>query len=160
MTYTGLQIAASLGVEEIILIGVDASYKVHNVERSDTYDTGVLTSKEDDTNHFDPRYFGKGYRWHDPNVHTMLQAYRKAREFGRDNGVRIVNAGIDGELGVFPRLDYHHLFEPEQAFPRLAVLDFTSVNRLCATGIVKRNLLAGYPRSSQLHVSLRTRRPA
>jgi hypothetical protein len=152
VTYTGLQIAASLGVEEIILIGVDASYKVHNVERSDTYGTGVLTSTEDDTNHFDPRYFGKGYRWHDPNVHTMLQAYRKAREFGRDNGVRIVNAGIGGELEVFPRVDFHQLFPLEQVFPRLAVLDFTSVNRLSATGIVKKNLLAGWPKSSQLHV--------
>lgn len=152
VTYTGLQIAASLGVEEIVLIGVDASYKVHNVDRSETYGTGVLTSKEDDTNHFDPRYFGKGYRWHDPNVHTMLQAYRKAREYGRDKGMRIVNAGIDGELEVFPRVDYHQLFAAEQVFPRIAVLDFTSVNRLSATGIVKRNLLAGYPRSSQLHV--------
>lgn len=152
VTYTGLQIAASLGVEEIVLIGVDASYKVHNVERSETYGTGVLTSKEDDTNHFDPRYFGKGYRWHDPNVHTMLQAYRKAREYGRDNGVRIVNAGIGGELEVFPRFDYYRLFAVERVFPRLAVLDFTSVNRLSATGIVKRNLLAGYQRASQLHV--------
>lgn len=152
VTYTGLQIAASLGVEEIVLIGVDASYQVHNVDRCDSYGTGVLTSKEDDTNHFDPRYFGKGYRWHDPNVHTMLQAYRKAREYARDHGVRVVNAGIGGELEVFPRVDYHQLFESERVFPRLAVLDFTSVNRLSATGIVKKNLLAGWPKSSQLHI--------
>lgn len=152
VTYTGLQIAASLGVEEIVLIGVDASYEVHNVDRSDSYGTGVLTSKEDDSNHFDPRYFGKGYRWHDPNVHTMLQAYRKAREHGRRHGVRIVNAGIGGQLEVFPRVDYHQLFPVDRVFPRLAVLDFTSVSRTSATGVIKRNLLRGWPGASQFHV--------
>jgi hypothetical protein len=152
VTYTGLQVAASLGVEEIVLIGVDASYKVHNVERSDSYGTGVLTSKEADSNHFDPRYFGKGFRWHDPNVHTMLQAYRKAREHARDRGIRIVNATIGGQLEVFPRVDYHQLFPAERAYPRLAVLDFTPLTRLCATGIVKQNLLQQWPKSSQLHV--------
>ncbi len=152
VTYTGLQIAASLGLEEIILLGVDASYQVHDVERSETYGTGVLTSKSDDTNHFDPRYFGKGYRWHDPNVHTMLQAYRKAREHGRDHGLRIVNAGLGGQLEVFARVDFLGLFAPQRSRPRLAVLDFTPHTRLCATGLLKRHLLRGWPRPAQLHV--------
>lgn len=153
VTYTGLQLAASLGFKEIILIGVDASYQVHDVERSDSYGTGVLTSKSDDANHFDPRYFGKGYRWHDPNVNTMLQAYRKVHNYGRANGVSVVNATLGGQLEVFPRVDFHDLFPPERVFPRLAVLDFTSVNQLCATGIVKQNLLAGWPKGAQMHTS-------
>jgi hypothetical protein len=94
VTYTGLQIAASLGFEEIYLIGVDASYKVENVERSTDYGTGVLCSKSDDVNHFDSRYFGKGYRWHDPNVNTMLQAYRKVRNYADIKGITVANATI------------------------------------------------------------------
>jgi hypothetical protein len=152
VTYTGLQIAASLGAEEIILVGVDASYQVGNVERSQAYGTGVLTSTADDTNHFDPRYFGKGYRWHDPNVHTMLQAYRKARDHGRRTGVRFVNATLGGQLEVFPRVDYHALFPAECSHPRVAVIDFTSTRRLSATGVIKRNLLDGWPKNALLHV--------
>jgi hypothetical protein len=152
VTYTGLQIAASLGVEQVILIGVDASYKVRDVERSDTYGTGVLTSKSDDANHFDPRYFGAGYRWHDPNVHTMLQAYRKARDHGRQRGVAFINATVGGQLEVFPRRDFHSFFPRESVYPRLAVLDFTSLQRLCATGRIKRNLLRGWGPEALLNV--------
>ena len=152
VTYTGLQIAASLGVEEIVLIGVDASYRVANVERSDSYGTGVLTSTHDDTNHFDPRYFGKGYRWHDPNVHTMLQAYRKARDYSRGKGVRIFNASIGGQLEVFPRIDFYGLFPRETVYPRVAIIDFTSIRRIVATGLLKRNLLEGWPRDALIHV--------
>lgn len=152
VTYTGIQIAASLGFEEIILVGVDASYRVHDVDRSTSYATGVLTSKSDDVNHFDPRYFGRGYRWHDPNVNVMLQAYRKARDYARREGVRIHNATIGGELEVFPRVDFHQLFPDHAAFPRCAILDFTSINKLSATGVVKKHLFDGWSRASLLHV--------
>ena len=152
VTYTGLQIAASMGVEQIVLIGVDASYKVHDVERSNTYGTGVLTSKSDDSNHFDPRYFGAGYRWHDPNVHTMLQAYRKARDHGRHRGIAFVNATAGGQLEVFPRQEFHNLFPRAKVYPRVAVIDFTSLQRLCATGRIKRNLLRGWSPEALLSV--------
>lgn len=152
VTYTGLQIAASLGFKEIILIGVDASYEVNNVERSTDYSTGVLTSKSDDTNHFDPRYFGKGYRWHDPNVHTMLQAYRKARAWAEENGISIRNATIGGKLEVFPREDYYSLFKTTESAPKTAIIDFTPINRLSATGIIKKNLFQDWPQSSLIHI--------
>lgn len=152
VTYTGIQLAASLGFEEIILVGVDASYKVHDVDRCTAYGTGVLTSKSDDVNHFDPRYFGTGYRWHDPNVNVMLQAYRKARDYARKEGIRIHNATIGGDLEVFPRVDFYGLFPDHAAFPRCAIVDFTSVNKLSATGVVKKNLFDGWSKASLLHI--------
>jgi hypothetical protein len=152
VTYTGLQVAASLGFEEIILIGVDASYAVHNVDRSVDYGIGVLTSKSDDINHFDPRYFGKGYRWHDPNVHTMLQAYRKAKIWADNNNISIKNATIGGQLEVFERFNYNKLFKNNEIFPKIAIIDFTHVNRLSATGLLKKNLLNDWPKSSQIHI--------
>ena len=152
VTYTGLQVAASLGFEEIILVGVDASYKVENVERSTDYGIGVLESQADDINHFDPNYFGKGFRWHDPNVHTMLQAYRKVRSYGEGTGKRFVNATIGGELEVFPRVSYWSLFDSTVTFPKTAILDFTHVEWMCATGIVKKNMFSGWEKNSLLHV--------
>lgn len=152
VTYTGLQIAASLGFEEIYLVGVDASYKVENVERSTDYGTGVLESKSDDVNHFDPTYFGKGYRWHDPNVHTMLQAYRKVRNYADIKGITVANATIGGELDVFPRVDFHALFEHKTVYPKVSVIDFTHIDWLCATGIVKKNMFDGWAKHSLFHV--------
>lgn len=153
VTYTGLQIAASLGAEQIVLVGVDASYTVADVERNDSYGTGVLTSKSDDTNHFDPRYFGAGYRWHDPNVHTMLQAYRKAQQHARRNGFEIINATAGGQLEVFPRVRLEQLLGEHRSAPRVAIVDFTPATRLCATGKIKQNLLRGWAKSSLLHVA-------
>ncbi len=152
VTYTGLQIAASLGFDEIYLIGVDASYKVENVERSTDYGTGVLCSRSGDVNHFDPRYFGKGYRWHDPNVHTMLQAYRKARNYAQLKGITIANATIGGQLEVFRRVNYYDLFPRQDIYPKTAILDFTHIDRLCATGIVKKNLFEGWSKHSLFSV--------
>jgi glycosyltransferase involved in cell wall biosynthesis len=152
VTYTGLQVAASLGFEEIILIGVDASYKVENVERSTDYGTGVLESKSDDINHFDPSYFGKGYRWHDPNVHTMLQAYRKVRNYAERTGKTVVNATIGGELEVFPRVNYWDLFDYRKVYPKTAIIDFTHIDWMCATGIVKKNMFDGWAKHSLFHV--------
>ena len=152
VTYTGLQIAASLGFEEIYLIGVDASYKVENVGRSTDYGTGVLCSKSDDVNHFDGRYFGKGFRWHDPNVHTMLQAYRKARNYAQIKDITIANATIGGQLEVFPRVNYYDLFDAREIYPKTAILDFTHLDRLCATGIVKKNLFDGWSKHSLFNI--------
>jgi hypothetical protein len=39
-----------------------------------------ITSQSEDPNHFDPGYFGKGYRWHDPVVERMEIAFRHAEE--------------------------------------------------------------------------------
>ena len=33
----------------------------------------------DDPNHFHPDYFGKGFRWHDPQVNKMIEAYQRPR---------------------------------------------------------------------------------
>jgi hypothetical protein len=152
VTYTGMQIAASLGFDEIYLIGVDASYKVENVERNTDYGTGVLCSKSDDINHFDSRYFGKGYRWHDPNVNTMLQAYRKVRNYAKIKGIKVANATIGGELDVFPRVDLYSLFDHNKVYPKTAIIDFTHIDWLCATGIVKKNMFDGWAKHSLFHV--------
>jgi len=106
VTYFNLQLAAHLGCSPIYLIGVDHSYSVTMpVEKQGS----VWTSQADDVNHFDPNYFGKGYRWHDPNVARMELAYMAASRYAEATGSKIINATVGGKLEVFPRADFTSL---------------------------------------------------
>jgi hypothetical protein len=78
-----LQLAHYLGFEEVYLIGVDADYDLpKDTAAANEYGTAVLDMRSDDPNHFHPDYFGKGFRWHDPNVDRMVAAPSTA-DYGR-----------------------------------------------------------------------------
>jgi glycosyltransferase involved in cell wall biosynthesis len=183
ITYTGctvtfslMQLAAYLGFEEIYLVGVDASYDIpKDAEESKDYGTGVLDMKSDDPNHFDPNYFGKGFRWHDPQVEKMVEAYAEAKKTLTGTGQTIYNATIGGKLEVFERVAFDRLFpkarSPEvvlrdgqrplvatrdpAAFPKMLVLDMTPAGNGSATGEIKANLLANWPADRILQVAHR-----
>lgn len=107
VTFFNLQLAAYLGCNPIILIGVDHNYATDfNIKKEGK----VWTSQEADQNHFDPRYFGTGYRWHDPAVDMMERAYHAAKAATDARGVRILNATAGGKLNVFPRVHFESLF--------------------------------------------------
>jgi hypothetical protein len=108
VTYVCLQLAYYMGFTEVYLIGFDHSYKIPT--DAEIEDGGIL-SRSDDPNHFNPAYFGKGYRWHDPRVERMEQAFHRAKDVYFANGRRILNATIGGRLEVFERVDYKGLFE-------------------------------------------------
>lgn len=117
---TAVQIAFHLGFDPIYLIGCDLGYKVPETvqqEGDDRFGNGVklhLTSTEDDdANHFDPRYFGKGRRWHDPNVKRMIEGHEQCRKGIESVGRRIYNATIGGELEVYERQNFVDLFPNE-----------------------------------------------
>lgn len=169
VTFSMMQIAAYLGFEEIYLVGVDASYDIpKDTQEGKDYAVGVLDMKSDDPNHFDPNYFGKGFRWHDPQVDKMVDAYRKARETLEGTGQAIYNATIGGKLEVFERRSFQDLFPaartPEQMekanealklskYPRLLVMDMTPLGGGTATGEVKANLLNGWPQDRLLQIA-------
>ncbi|MGB3492755.1 MAG: FkbM family methyltransferase [Elainellaceae cyanobacterium] len=111
VTFNCIQLAYYLGFREIYLIGVDCSYDIpEDVEETQEYSVATLDMKSDDVNHFDPNYFGKGYRWHDPQVNKMMEAYEEAHRVCQANGVTVYNATIGGKLEAFPRVDYDSLF--------------------------------------------------
>ena len=163
VTFTCMQLAFYLGFEEIYLIGVDASYDLpKDVEQADSYAVGVLDMKSDDPNHFHPDYFGKGFRWHDPQVGKMVEAYQEARRVVDGTGQRIYNATVGGKLEVFERRAYADLFanarspeavaaENEKALaervvvPRILVLDMTARGDGTATGELKANIFSQWP---------------
>jgi hypothetical protein len=96
-----LQLAYHLGCDPIYLIGFDHNYTVPKDLKSD-----VILSQSDDVNHIHPDYFGKGYRWHDPQVDRMEAGYRVARAFLEQRGRHVYNATAGGRLEVFQRVDY------------------------------------------------------
>ena len=107
VAYVCLQLAYYMGFTKVYLIGFDHAYKIP----SDARVQGTrITSESADPNHFDSSYFGKGYRWHDPMVERMEQAFQRAKEIFQADGRTIFNATVGGHLEVFPRVKYESLF--------------------------------------------------
>jgi hypothetical protein len=104
VTYVALQLAYHMGFEKVILIGVDHNF----VTKGDANKT--ITSQGDDPNHFDPNYFGKGFKWQLPDLETSERAYRMAKAAFETDGREVLDATIGGKLTVFPKIDYLSLF--------------------------------------------------
>ena len=111
VTVAAMQLAAFLGFNPIYLIGCDTSYSIPSTARSEG-DSGekLVSTEDDDPNHFDPSYFGKGRKWHNPHVERMIFHYEQARKVCDAMGVEVYNATVGGKLEVFPRVDYRTLF--------------------------------------------------
>ncbi len=105
VTYVAMQLAYYLGFHQVILIGVD-----HNFVTQGEPNT-VVTSTGTDSNHFDPSYFGKAFRWQLPDLETSELAYRIAKYQFERASREIVDATIDGKLQVFRKVDYCQLFK-------------------------------------------------
>lgn len=101
----GIQAAAWMGFTEIYIIGVDLTFfdKPQSVNKSNSRD---LQATEDDPNHFDPRYFGKGKHFHLTPQRGQKEGFKIAREFFGERGVKIYNAGYGGKLDVLERVDF------------------------------------------------------
>ena len=105
VTYVAMQIAYYLGFQKVILTGIDHSFTTKGKPHT------VVVSKGDDPNHFDPRYFGKGFYWQLPDLETSETAYRMAKYQFEIANRDIVDATINGKLQVFPKVDYYTLFD-------------------------------------------------
>ncbi|MBI9043050.1 MAG: DUF115 domain-containing protein [Anaerolineaceae bacterium] len=105
VTNIALQLAFHMGFEQVILIGVD-----HNFATKGKPNTTIV-SDGDDPNHFNPGYFGKGFRWQLPDLETSEVAYLIAREAYEKAGREVLDATVGGKLQVFPKVDYESLFK-------------------------------------------------
>ena len=104
VTYVALQLAFHMGFTQVILVGVD-----HNSNVPGKANTTIV-SQGDDLNHFNPDYFGKGFRWQLPDFETSEIGYRLARQAYETAGRQVLDATIDGKLTVFPKVKYSSLF--------------------------------------------------
>ena len=99
-----MQLAYFLGFKQVVLIGVD-----HNFTTKGTPNT-TITSTGDDPNHFNPGYFGKGFRWQLPDLDTSEIAYSMAKEAYQRDGREILDATVGGKLTIFPKVAFESLF--------------------------------------------------
>lgn len=104
VTFVALQLAYFMGFDQVILIGVDHSFASQGNPNT------TVVSRGDDPNHFDPNYFGKGFRWQLPDLEVSERAYTMARRVYESSGREILDATIEGKLSVFPKVDYEALF--------------------------------------------------
>jgi len=115
VTYVAMQIAYYMGFSEVALIGVDHSF-TYNGEAN----KAIVMSRPDE-NHFSPDYFGPGVKWQFPDLENSELAYRRGKQAFEDDGRRIVDATLDGQLTVFPKVDYREYFglapDPKDASP-------------------------------------------
>lgn len=104
VTYVAMQLAYFMGFTQVILIGVDHSFKTEGRPNR------IVVSEGEDPNHFSTSYFGKGFQWQLPDLDNSERAYVLARQVYQESGRSIVDATVGGKLKVFPKVDFLSLF--------------------------------------------------
>jgi hypothetical protein len=104
VTFVAMQLAFYMGFKQVVLIGVDHSFTTQGTPNT------TVVSSGDDPNHFNPAYFGKGFRWQLPDLDTSELAYSMAREAYKKDGREILDATVDGKLTMFPKVNFESLF--------------------------------------------------
>jgi len=103
VTYVCLQLAFHMGFKTAVLIGVDHNFAVDGPPNT------TVVSDGDDQSHFDPGYFGKGFKWQLPDLVTSEQSFGLARKAYEDAGREILDATVGGKLTIFPKVPYESL---------------------------------------------------
>ncbi len=104
VTFVAMQLAFYMGFRRVVLIGVDHSFTTQGTPHK------AVVSHGADPNHFDPGYFGKGFRWQLPDLETSELAYALARDHFERDGREIVDATVGGQLEVFTKVEFASLF--------------------------------------------------
>ena len=98
VTYVAMQLAFHMGFRRAVLVGVDHSFAAKGAPHQE------VTSQSDDVDHFDPGYFGKGFRWQLPDLDDSEVSYALARQTFEADGREIIDSTIGGQLQVFPKV--------------------------------------------------------
>lgn len=106
VVYLSLQIANYLGFKEVYLLGVDLSW---TIPKSAKIDGAVITSTEDDPNHFHDNYFGKGKRWHLPRVERYKIGIENAIRELNKKGVKVYNCSPVSTIQGAKNLDFNEV---------------------------------------------------
>jgi hypothetical protein len=99
VTYVAMQLAYHMGFSSVVLVGVDHSFGTKGPAHQ------TVESQGDDTDHFHPRYFGRGFRWQLPDLQGSEVAYRTALQAYEAGGRSLIDATVGGRLDIFPKLE-------------------------------------------------------
>ncbi|MCL2168941.1 MAG: DUF115 domain-containing protein [Defluviitaleaceae bacterium] len=96
VTYVAMQVAAYMGFDEIIILGVDNDYS---------------GQQKHFTKDYAPSTFYSGIKgFFEGTEKRIKNSYRMAEKFSRANGFRIFNATRGGKVEEFERVDFEDLF--------------------------------------------------
>lgn len=105
VTYVCMQLAYKLGFEEPVLLGLDHYYNISGVAPNQE-----VKSDGPDVNHFREDYFGKGFRWHTPDLERSELAYAMANaEFLKRDVHGIINCSARTACEVFEIAPLRHV---------------------------------------------------
>lgn len=104
VTYVAMQIAYYMGFKRVFLIGVDHNF----AQKGDPNEEQLMS--EDDVNHFHPDYF-KGNHWHLADIEGNEASYALAKHQYHADNRQILDATVDGELQIFPKISFDKALE-------------------------------------------------
>ncbi len=105
VTYNALQLAYYMGFIEVVIIGLDHSYK-----EKGTPNKLEIRSSDKDESHFHPNYFPRGTKWQLPDLLRSEVAYKLARDAFEADNRKVIDATIDGRCQIFQKEDYYSIF--------------------------------------------------
>jgi len=105
VTAVCIQLAFYMGFDKVYLVGKD-----HNYEQKGT-PGGLVYSTGDEKNHFVQGYYKKGMAWRIPDYKGEELAYSMAKEAFDKANRKIYDATINGQLNIFPKVEYYSLFK-------------------------------------------------
>lgn len=103
-----IQLAYYMGFDEVYLVGKDHVYEQKGVPGKLVKATG------EEKNHFAKGYYKKGMEWRIPDYKGEELAYTMAREAFEKAGRKIYDATLNGQLHIFPKVDYYSLFKTDK----------------------------------------------
>ena len=98
VTYAALQIAYYMGFTKVIIVGMDHNFSCDGKANQE----GLLIGE--DTNHFDPSYFGN-MLWQNPDLKASEDAYNCAKDFYERRKMQIIDSTVDGNCTIFEKQD-------------------------------------------------------
>lgn len=105
VTYACLQLAYYMGFKEVIIIGMDHSFKEKG--RANKLETRI---QEVDESHCHPDYFPKGIKWQLPDLLRSEIAYQLARKTFERESKSIIDATTNGQCHVFTKSTLQDIF--------------------------------------------------
>ena len=103
-----IQIAIHLGYSKIHLIGFDHNYIIKPTVK--TVGKKLVSTENDDNNHFDRTYFGKGKRWHEPDMNRMELTHNYYNLICKNYQSLIFNCYKGSGLKSYPIKDLHDFY--------------------------------------------------
>ncbi|MBI2259914.1 MAG: DUF115 domain-containing protein [Flavobacteriia bacterium] len=101
VTFACLQLAYYLGFKEVIIVGMDHSFKEKGIANKIE-----VRKYEKDESHFDANYFPKGMKWKLPDLVKSEISYNIAKNIYENSGRKIIDCTIKGKCTIFEKGEF------------------------------------------------------